>query len=230
MAREHFIHVDTWIFDLDNTLYPAECHLFHQIDARMSQFIQQTLNVDAQNARFMQKDFYVRYGTTLSGLMKEHQIEPEDFLDFVHDIDLSVIDHNPDLATAIDTLPGKKYIFTNGSRQHAENVGGALGILDHFDGIFDIAGSGYDPKPTEIAYQRFFRHFEIQPDIAAMFEDMPQNLEVPHSVGMKTVLVQSEASWFDDEPADKRPSRPGEQFPHVSHVTSDLTAFLRLLT
>ncbi len=230
MAADRFAHITTWVFDLDNTLYPAECHLFHQIDARMTAFIEETLSLSHADARKVQKDYYARYGTTLSGLMKEHHIPPKAFMDYVHDIDLAVIKADPALGEAIKTLPGRRVIYTNGSQTHAENVAGKLGILDLFDAIFDVEMAGFTPKPHRPAYEAFWAHLDIDPRSAAMFEDMPQNLEVPFHEGMETVLVQSEAQWFDDEPEGKRPARPGEKYPHVKHVTSDLTQFLLGLT
>ena len=221
-----FTHIDTFVFDLDNTLYPADCHLFKQIDDRMSQFIQQTLALDKDRARYLQKHYYAVYGTTLSGLMTEHGIAPQDFLDFVHDIDLSVLEENSALRKAIGNLPGKRYVFTNGSTRHAENVAGKLGILDLFDGIFDIEKAEFTPKPHTSTYLRFTDHFNINPRSSAMFEDMPDNLKAAYELGKTTVLVQSDADWFNDEPEDKRPARVGETFDHVHHVTRDLTSFL----
>lgn len=225
-----FAGVDTWIFDLDNTLYPAECHLFAQIDARMTSFIEERLDLDRESARTLQKAFYVQYGTTLSGLMTEHDVPPTDFLDYVHDIDLGAMDANAPLGEAIGALPGRKLIFTNGSVRHAENVAGKLGILDRFSGIFDIAAGGYVPKPHADAYAIFIDRFSVDPTRAAFFEDIHQNLIEPSRAGMRTVLVQSAADWFEDEPAEKRPARPGEQPAHVQQTTADLTAFLRELT
>ncbi|MEM9988956.1 MAG: pyrimidine 5'-nucleotidase, partial [Pseudomonadota bacterium] len=201
-----------------------------QIDQRMTDYIEQKFACDPAEARHIQKDYYVRFGTTLSGLMNEHKISPHDFMDFVHDIDLTPVSPNPALRGAIQALPGKRYIYTNGSVKHAENVAGKIGIIDLFDDIFDIEGADFVPKPKAEPYQAFLKRFAIDAGSAAMFEDMHQNLEVPHQVGMETVLVQSEAAWCEDEPADKRPSRPGENFSHVKHVTSDLTDFLRRLT
>ncbi|WP_370336019.1 pyrimidine 5'-nucleotidase [Parvularcula marina] len=225
-----FQGIDTWIFDLDNTLYPADCHLFRQIDQRMSVFIQERLEVEAGHARFLQKDWYARHGTTLAGLMAEHDVAPQDFLEYVHDIDLSDVGQNAELREAISRLPGRRLIFTNGSVRHAENVAGKIGILDLFDGVFDIEAGDYQPKPHAPAYDRFIGHFDVTPERSAFFEDMPQNLQVPYEAGMRTVLVQSAAEWFDDEPEDKRPSKPGETYPHVHHVTDDLTGFLGNLT
>ena len=133
--------IQNWIFDLDNTLYPAECNLFAQIDERMGRFIAKLLDVDRVAARKVQKDYYYRYGTTLNGLMREHKLDPHIYLDYVHDIDHSVLPDLPELNSALDALPGRKFIFTNGSAAHGENVAAALGILDVFDGIFDIAAA-----------------------------------------------------------------------------------------
>ncbi len=224
-----FSHVETYIFDLDNTLYPADCHLFKQIDARMTRFIEETLLLPQEQARVLQKKYYAVYGTTLSGLMIEHDVKPHDFMDYVHDIDLSPVDENAALRTAIEGLPGKRYVFTNGSVRHAENVAGKIGILDLFDGIFDIEQADFRPKPHLETYQKFTERFGITPALSAMFEDMPENLKTAHDMGKTTVLVQSEAAWFADEPADKRPARPGEHFDHVHHVTQDLTSFLSSL-
>ena len=218
---------ETWIFDLDNTLYPADCHLFRQIDARMAEFIEQLLDLDRTDARRLQKDYYVQYGTTLSGLMREHGVSPHDFMDFVHDIDVSHVPENPDLAAHIRRLPGAKYIFTNGSVAHAENVIGKIGLADLFDDIFDIEAADFTPKPHADAYHRFLRRTAIRARSAAMFEDLAHNLAAPHELGMATVLVQSDAAWMHDEPAAKRPARLGEDAAdHVHHVTDDLTAFL----
>lgn len=222
--------VDCWVFDLDNTLYPASCHLFAQIDQRMAAFISARLGLADAEARRLQKDFYVRYGTTLAGLMAEHAVPPHDFLDFVHDIDVSGLTPDARLQRAIAQLPGRRYIFTNGSTSHARNVAGQLGIFDLFDDVFDISASGFQPKPRPEPYHLFLDRHGVDPARAAFFEDMPENLLVPYTHGMRTVLVQSDAPWFDDEPAAKRPARIGEHFAHVHHVTADLTGFLVQLT
>ncbi|MEM8772160.1 MAG: pyrimidine 5'-nucleotidase [Pseudomonadota bacterium] len=219
-------HIDRWVFDLDNTLYPAECRLFEEIDARMTSYVRKVLDVPHTEARRLQKDYYVRYGTTMSGLMREHNVAPDDFLDFVHDIDLSRITANPALDAAIEALPGKKYIYTNGSTRHAENVAGALGVFHHFEGVFDIRAADYTPKPHRAPYEAFLDRFDIDPARAAMFEDLIQNLETPHALGMTTVLVCSDADWLSDEPQSKRPARPGETADHVHFETRDLAQFL----
>lgn len=225
-----FSHIDAWVFDLDNTLYPAECNLFLQIDSRMCDFIAARLSVDATTARRLQKGLYAAYGTTLSGLMREHQVPANEFLDYVHDIDLSVVPENKALAARLAELPGRKFIFTNGSTAHAERVIAKLGLGDVFEAIFDIHAAGYQPKPCRDSYEKFVRHCAVRPSGAAMFEDIAHNLETPHALGMTTVLVASEAPWIADEPAGKRPATPGDRHAYVHHVTDDLTGFLSGLT
>jgi putative hydrolase of the HAD superfamily len=215
-----------WIFDLDNTLYPAECNLFAQVDQRMGEFIAKQLGVPFDYARHLQKSYYRQFGTTLAGLMRVHKMNPEPFLDYVHDIDVSVVPDAPELRAAIERLPGRKLIFTNGSRAHAERVAGKLGVLDLFEGISDIASCGYEPKPSAAAFDSMIKHHGVASNAAAMFEDMPQNLEVPHKLGMATVLVHS---TYMDHPI-QRDMRNWNALPdHVHHLTDDLTAFLQMI-
>ena len=225
MADLH--HIDSWVFDLDNTLYGAECRLFDEIDARMTAFIQDRLSMDHDVARKLQKDYYVQYGTTMSGLMHEHGVAPDHFLDYVHDIDLSPISENAPLATALEALPGRKFIYTNGSVRHAENVAGALGVFHLFDGVFDIKAAGYTPKPHRAPYEAFIAEYDIDPARAIMFEDLAQNLEIPFEMGMRTVLVCSDAAWLADEPHNKRPARTGDSGTHIHYSTNDITVFLQ---
>lgn len=221
-----FDEIETWIFDLDNTLYPAECNLFKQIDTRMTAFIEEHLALPFDKARRLQKDYYAQYGTTMSGLMQEHNVKPDHFMDYVHDIDLSALPANEALAAGIKALPGAKHIFTNGSRQHAQNVTSKLGIAHLFDEIFDIADADYRPKPHLETYERFITHRGVDPKRAVMFEDLPENLQAPHALGMTTVLIASNAQWIEDEPAKKRPAAPGEDHAHVHHTTDDLAQFI----
>ncbi|MCG8563409.1 MAG: pyrimidine 5'-nucleotidase [Hyphomicrobiales bacterium] len=224
---ERFARTDCWIFDLDNTLYPAECNLFLQVDQRMGEFIASYLDVPFIEARRLQKDYYRKFGTTLSGLMQCHGLDPEKFLDYVHDIDVSMLPDGSVLGAALDRLPGRRYIFTNGSRGHAENVAGALGILDRFDDVFDIGAAGYVPKPDRDAYRRFLDAHGVKAESAAMFEDMPQNLAMPHAFGMVTVLVK--ARNFD-HPAQRGMDDWEAPPDHVHHITEDLTGFLSDVT
>lgn len=225
-TRPDLRHVENWIFDLDNTLYAAECRLFAQIDARMTAFIRDRLSMPHWEARRLQKAYYVEYGATMSGLITKHDVCPDEFLEYVHDIDVSAVRENRPLAEALTALPGRKFIFTNGSVRHAENVAGALGVLSCFDEIFDIKAAGYAPKPRREPYDLFLSSHNVDPATAIMFEDIVQNLEAPHALGMTTVLVQSDAAWLADEPHEKRPARPGDKGPHVHYVTDDIAAFL----
>jgi putative hydrolase of the HAD superfamily len=212
-----------WIFDLDNTLYPSECNLFAEIDRRMSAFIQKLLGLDPAAARKVQKDLYYEHGTTLAGLMAKHGVNPEAFMDYVHDIDISPVRHAPELAQAIARLEGRKFIFTNGSVRHAERVAGKLGVLDEFDGIYDIAAGGYVPKPQPEAFKRFLEFCDGANSKAAMFEDLPHNLEPAHALGIVTVLVHSD---FQDHPSQAALKEAGALPPYIQFETGDLTAFL----
>lgn len=230
-AAGAFSGVEHWVFDLDNTLYPPACDLFGQIDQRMCAFIMNFLNVDDNEARRLQKAFYVQHGTTLSGLMAEHGVEPEAFLSYVHEIDVSVVEPHEKLGYAIRSLPGTKTVFTNGSVRHATNVIQRLGIADVFSGIYDIASTGYAPKPGRMAYERFVSTSGIDPARAAMFEDIPRNLAVPHELGMVTVWVKPQAIERT-MPAERhlRLSLEEGDAPYVHHATEDLAAFLESLT
>jgi putative hydrolase of the HAD superfamily len=193
----------------------------------MSEFIRLHLDVGALKARQLQKHYYVKYGTTLNGLMTEHGVNPEDFLHHVHDIDLTSVVPNDSLRANIAALPGRRYVFTNGSTQHAENVMGKLGITELFDDIFDIRAAEFTPKPHRETYEKFIARHVVRPREAAMFEDLAHNLEAAHALGMTTVLVCSGADWFEDEPEHKRPARPEDNHgDHVHYATDDLSAFL----
>lgn len=222
-AQRRFERTSVWIFDLDNTLYPAACNLFAEVDVRMTQFIAKQLGVPMAYARYLQKSYYREFGTTLSGLMHVHKFDPQPFLDYVHNIDLSVVDEAPQLAAAIEALEGRKLIYTNGSRRHAERVAEKLGILHLFEDICDIAACEFVAKPEPDAFDRMVRRHNVAPAEAAMFDDMPHNLEPPHTLGMTTVLVQPD---HEDHPAHTQ-IRQWEAPPeHIHHTTDDLTCFL----
>lgn len=212
-------HIDTWVFDLDNTLYPASCSLFPQIDLRMRQFIAANLHLPLDEAFRLQKQYYRDYGTTLRGLMLRHGIEPSAFLDFVHEVDCTVLEPSPRLDRALAALPGRKVIFTNGSERHAVNVLGRLGLEGCFDGIFDIKAAAYVPKPEPATYARMVARHGIDPRCAAMFEDIHRNLAPAAAIGMTTVWVKDDAhpDFPDGQPAD---------IAHVHHVTGDLAEWL----
>jgi putative hydrolase of the HAD superfamily len=219
-----FDRTEVWVFDLDNTLYPADSRLFAQVDKRMGEFIASYLGVPFEYARHLQKSYYRQFGTTLTGLMHVHRMDPKPFLDYVHDLDLSGLPEHPGLATAIGRLPGRKLIFTNGSRAHAERVAGKLGVLELFEGIFDIVAADYVPKPAAACYDVFVRAHGVNAARAAMFEDMPHNLEAPHALGMTTVLVRSDSN--DDHPIHSSVRSWVSPPPHVHHMTHDLAGFL----
>jgi putative hydrolase of the HAD superfamily len=222
-ASPGFGHVTTWIFDLDNTLYPAECNLFAQVDQKMGEFVSRMLDIPFEEARYLQKHYYRKFGTTLNGLMNVHKLDPKPFLDYVHDIDLAPIPESPLLSAAIGRLPGRKLIFTNGTIEHAERVAGKLGILHHFEDIYDIVASDYVPKPKPAPYDKFLALHGINPRAAAMFEDMPHNLEVPHALGMETVLIKSPTF---DHPLQHEIAGWARPPAHIHHVTGNLTQFL----
>jgi putative hydrolase of the HAD superfamily len=218
-----FSGVESWVFDLDNTLYPAETDLFGQIDVRIRAYLAQVLGIDPAEAGKVQKDYYLRFGTTLRGLMDLHHVDAADFLDYVHDIDHSVVPPDPRLAAALDRLPGPKYVFTNGSVRHAEKTLAALGLEGRFTGIFDVVAAGYSPKPRPEAYERFFAATGIVAGRSAMFEDLSRNLAVPHALGMRTVLVVPRAGAHDFRDAL---DLEGRASPHVEHVADDLAGFI----
>ena len=219
-----FGHVETWIFDLDNTLYPHHVNLWQQVDERIRDYIAEFLKVTREEAFRLQKDYYRRYGTSMRGLMTVHGMQPDDFLDFVHQIDHSPLEPNPALGEAIERLAGRKLILTNGTRRHADAVLARLELDRHFDGVFDIIAAELEPKPSPATYDRFLRTHDVAAGKAAMFEDLARNLAVPHALGMTTVLVVPEHSR---EVFREGWELQGRDAPHVDHVTDDLVSFLR---
>lgn len=218
--------IKTWIFDLDNTLYPGGSRVWPQIDLRITLFLSNFFGLDGLSARALQKHYYYRYGTTLNGLMAEHGIDPHPYLDFAHDIDLDSLAPDPALGLAIAALPGRKLIFTNGSRRHASNVTKKLGFEEHFEAVFDIVDAEFIPKPQQVTYQRFLDRHEVEPQSAIMFEDLAKNLEVPHLLGMKTVLVLPK----QHDPFREHFEQKAEVAPYIHHSTDDLARFLRQIT
>jgi putative hydrolase of the HAD superfamily len=223
-TRRNFERTRVWIFDLDNTLYPIECNLFGQVDRRMGEFIAGFLGVPVEYARHLQKTYYRQFGTTLCGLMRVHGMDPKPFLDYVHDLDLSGLAEHPELAARIARLPGRKLIFTNGSRAHAERVAGKLGVLNLFDGIYDICDAGYVPKPSPACYELFLKVHGVSAPLAAMFEDIPGNLEAPHVLGMTTVLVHAGTNY--DHPVQQKIRAWLEPPAHIHYMTNNLAEFL----
>jgi putative hydrolase of the HAD superfamily len=223
-APRGFDHIDTWVFDLDNTLYPHDVNLWQQIDVRIRDFIADFLDLSPQQAFRVQKDYYRRYGTSMRGLMIEHGLEPEEFLSFVHAIDHSPLAPNPALGAAIANLNGRKLILTNGTRRHAHAVLERLSIARYFDDVFDIVAAELDPKPLPQIYQRFLAAHAVNPQRAAMFEDLVRNLSVPHALGMTTVLVMPDTTVAVRREAWEL---EGRDAPDADHVTTDLVGFLQ---
>lgn len=220
-SRPDFRHVKHWVFDLDNTLYRADSGVFARIDARMTEFVAKFLGLEKNAARAVQKTLYRDHGTTLNGLIKEHGIDPEPYLDFVHQIDLT--DLNPDgaLTFAIERLPGSRHVFTNGCAHHAGRVLARLGLTHLFDDVWDIRDLGFVPKPDAAAYRHIVARGGFAPENAAMFDDIAHNLVEAHALGMTTVWLNTDAVW----------GRQGSEFPvasalHIDHETGDLTQFL----
>jgi len=219
-----FEAVETWVFDLDNTLYPHHLNLWQQVDARIRDYIVGFLKVTHDEAFRVQKDYYRRYGTTMRGLMEEHGLDPEKFLEVVHEIDHSPLTPDPALGAAISALPGRKLILTNGTRAHAQAVMRRLEIDEHFEDVFDIAAAELEPKPRPQVYARFLSRHGVDPARTAIFEDLARNLEVPHALGMTTVLVVPERTR---EVFREDWELAGREAPYVDHVTDDLAGFLR---
>jgi putative hydrolase of the HAD superfamily len=224
--KDRFSRIDAWVFDLDNTLYPQTADLWPKIDARITLFMMRLFGLDAISLRALQKHYYLRYGTTLRGLMIEHEIEAETYLEFVHDIDRSSLEHNHSLAEAIAALPGRKLILTNGSRDHAIKTAKQIGVDHLFEDVFDIVAADFVAKPEEAAYERFFDQLGVDPARAALFEDLPRNLVVPHRRGMATVLVLPGAGEAVEREVWEIAS--GDE-PHIDFVTDDLVGFLEAL-
>ncbi len=219
-----FGRVDTWVFDLDNTLYSSDSDLWPRIDDRITIYVSELLGLDGASARALQKFYYRKYGTTLNGLMREHRVPPEEFLAFVHDIDRSSLAPDDALAAAILALPGRKLILTNGSRDHALKTAERLGLRHLFEDVFDIVAADFLPKPAEATYLKFFERHGVDPARAAMFEDIVHNLEAPHKHGMATTLVVPRLGQTDHrETWEIAGDIPG----HVDFVTDDLAGFLR---
>ena len=209
--RAGWDHVDTWVFDLDETLYPPDTPLFPQIEARMTAWIAAVLRLAPAEADRLRADLWSRHGTTLAGLMREHGVDPHPFLADVHDVDTGVLAPDPDLRAALLALPGRRIVFTNGTVPYALRVLEARGLAGLWDAVHGVEEAGLVPKPERAAYEAVFARDGLDPARAAMFEDTPRNLEVPHAMGMATVQVG--------------PRRAAG--PHVHHHATDLAALLR---
>ena len=222
-----FDHIDTWVFDLDNTLYPHHVNLLQHVDRRIGEFVSRWLKVSAEEARRIQKDYYRRYGTTMRGMMTEHGVHADDYLAYVHQIDHSPLQPNPAMGAAIARLSGRKLILTNGSTDHADKVLQRLGLATHFEAVFDIIAAELEPKPAPQTYHKFLGDHGVNPGKSAMFEDLARNLVIPHQLGMTTVLVVPDGTR---EVVREDWELEGRDDPHVDHVTDDLTGFLQALS
>lgn len=207
---------DCWLFDLDNTLYPAAIDLFSQIDVRMRGFIAELLGLGLEAAHALQKRYFDEYGTSMRGLMDRHGVDPVAFMDHVHDIDLSVLDPAPALERALAALPGRKIVFTNASIAHARRVLDRLGVDHHFAHVFDIVAAGYRPKPEPEIYRTLIERHRIDPRRTVMVEDMARNLLPAAALGMTTVWVRTASEW------GARDSDAG----HIHHVVDELAPWL----
>jgi len=220
--RPDFRHVDAWIFDLDNTLYRADSDLFAQIDVRMSSYVADFLSVPLDEARRIQKDYYRDHGTTLNGLIKIHDADPEPFLAHAHDIDLSVLTPDEALNAAIAQLPGRRFVLTNGCRNHAARVLDRIGLTDVIDDIWDIRAMEFRPKPDPAAYETLIHRAAIAPARAAMFEDLERNLVPARELGMSTVWLNNGSHW-----SRQGPTHPIVETHHIDYETDDLATFLK---
>jgi putative hydrolase of the HAD superfamily len=208
--------VETWVFDLDNTLYPASCGLFPLVQERMNEYICTLLGVSLDEAKVVRAQYFREHGTTMHGLMAVHQVDPHEFMAFVHDVDLSCVPANPTLVAALRGLSGRKIVYTNGSVPHAENLLKHLGIIDLFDGVFDIVASDFTPKPSAAPFREFVRRFEIEPTRALMIEDMAKNLAPAAELGMTTAWVKTGVDW----------AAIASDADHINFVVDDLAGFL----
>ena len=206
--------IDCWIFDLDNTLYPASVDLFGQIKIKMSNYIMKLLDVDEATAEKIRAEYWKKYGTSLAGLMQNYKIDPNDFLKVVHDIDFSMLPKDLDLLDALNNLPGRKLVYTNGTVPYAREVLKYRGVLSVFDEIYGIEDAAYIPKPFPEAFEIIFSKAKIVPNRSAMFEDEERNLKVPFKLGLKTILVSDVQSNVE----------------HVSYSIKRLSDFLRQIT
>ena len=212
-----FNSVKYWIFDLDNTLYSGKTKVFEQVDKRMSKYISDKLNISVEEAKKIQKNYFYEYNTTLNGMIKNHKINPNEFLDFVHDINIDFLQKDPALAKEIEKLNGKKIIFTNGSRKHAINVTKQIGIDQLFDDIFDIVEAEFIPKPSLEPYKKLVKKHKIDPKLCVLVEDIARNLKPAYEMGMKTVWIENDEPW----------ARKFSDSNFVNYKTNNLSEFLK---
>ena len=212
-----FKSIKCWIFDLDNTLYSGKTKVFEQVDRKMSKYISEKLQVSVEKARKIQKSYFYEYNTTLNGMIKNHKIDANEFLDYVHDINIDFLKEDLKLIEELEKLNGKKIIFTNGSRKHALNVTRRIGVDRCFDDIFDIVDSEFIPKPSIEPYKKLVKKHKIDPNLCVFVEDIARNLKPAYEMGMKTVWIENDEPWackFSDSD-------------FVNYRTNDLSEFLK---
>tara|TARA_B100001093_G_scaffold358369_1_gene342952 strand:- start:52 stop:717 length:666 start_codon:yes stop_codon:yes gene_type:complete len=210
-------NIKYWLFDLDNTLYNGKTKVFEQVDKKMSQFISDKLNVSIEEAKKIQKNYFHEYNTTLNGMIKNHEIDADEFLKFVHDVNLDFLKPDKLLEREIANLLGKKFIFTNGSKAHAANVTKRIGIDKLFDGVFDIVDSEFIPKPSIEPYKKIIEKYKIEPQYCIFIEDIARNLKPAHELGMKTVWIENDEPWAAKFSDSK----------FINYKTNDLANFLK---
>ncbi len=215
-------HIETWLFDLDNTLYPADCRLWEQVDKRINEMSARVLGLPHDQARVVQKEYLRKYGTTLRGLMVEHNVDRNAYLDYVHDLDLAPVLANPRLGAALDRLPGRKLVFTNGTLAHAQRILVKLGIEKRFEDVFDIHAANYLPKPEPVIYDELVKRHAIAPRAAILFEDIARNLKPAHELGMTTAWVKVDWAWLRGPAARAAEDHSA----YVHHEIDDLTDWL----
>ncbi|RIA35500.1 putative hydrolase of the HAD superfamily [Hephaestia caeni] len=216
--RADLAHIDTWIFDLDNTLYPASTNLFARIDERIGAYVARLFDCDPIEARRIQKDYFHRHGTTLAGLMAEHDVDPIDYLDDVHDIALDQLERDAPLVAGIAALPGRKLVFTNADAPYARRVLARLGLDDSFEALFDLRATNYTPKPHPDAYAGLCAAYDLDPARCLFADDMARNLAPAKAIGMTTV-------WVDNGSEQGI----GEDRSFVDHKVADIAAWLHTL-
>jgi len=214
--RAELSHIRNWIFDLDNTLYPASSNLFPLIDARIGAYVARLLEVDADEAHRIQKGYFHAHGTTLAGLMAEHGVDPHHYLADVHDIDMDALTPNEALAEALARLPGRKLVFTNGDAPYAARVLDRLGLGESFEAIFDVHATAYRPKPEPVAYQGLCEAYGLDPLESLFAEDMARNLKPAKAIGMTTVWV--------DNGSEQPPNDSDRSF--IDYTTHDIGHWL----
>ncbi len=222
MQPSELKNFETWIFDLDNTLYPVAANLFDQIDKRMCSYIANFLNTSEFEAHKVQKSYFQEHGTSLRGMMENHKMDPIPYLEYVHKIDLSAIIRDDQMERALDKLPGRKIVFTNAAASYAEKVLERLGIAHHFEDVFDIVAANFIPKPAPLVYQRFVKQYKIDSEKSVMVEDIVRNLKPAADMGMKTVWVETDRAWAH---ADAETTKPDFTTNNLAPWLTEVTKF-----